>query len=125
FEIPKMAIGGVNFSAYGASFVHLNQDGRIITPLYNYLKPFPPDLQLEFYEKYGGKAGFSMRTASPVLGNLNSGLQIYRLKYEQPGLFDKIRSSLHLPQYLSWLPTNEIYSDITSIGCHTGLWDFS
>ena len=25
-----------------------------------------------------------MITASPVLGNLNSGLQLYRLKYKQP-----------------------------------------
>jgi L-fuculokinase len=125
FEIPKLEINAVNFSAYGASFVHLDQDGRTIAPLYNYLKPFPSQLELNFYEKYGGKSNFSVQTASPVLGNLNSGLQIYRIKYEQPGLFEKIKSSLHLPQYLSRLSTHESCSDITSIGCHTGLWDFS
>jgi sugar (pentulose or hexulose) kinase len=31
---------------------------------------------------------------------------------------------LHLPQYLSFLVTGKVYSDITSIGCHTNLWDF-
>src|SRR5215470_11562648 len=30
-------IKAVNFSAYGASFVYIDQRGNIITPLYNYL----------------------------------------------------------------------------------------
>jgi L-fuculokinase len=124
-EFPKLEISAVNFSAYGASLVHLNQDGRILTPLYNYLKPYRQELQLDFYEKYGGVSNFSIRTASPALGNLNSGLQLYRIKYEQPLLFEKIHASLHLPQYLSWVSTHNSYSDITSIGCHTALWDFS
>jgi sugar (pentulose or hexulose) kinase len=32
---------------------------------------------------------------------------------------------LHLPQYLSYLFSRVAASDITSIGCHTNLWDFS
>ena len=31
---------GLNISAYGASLVHLNSEGKPITPLYNYLKAF-------------------------------------------------------------------------------------
>jgi sugar (pentulose or hexulose) kinase len=31
---------------------------------------------------------------------------------------------LHLPQYISFLFTGKYFSDITSIGCHTNLWDF-
>jgi L-fuculokinase len=65
-----------------------------------------------------------MNTASPPLGNLNSGLQLYFLKHQKPEIFSKIRYSLHLPQYLSSLVTKRSYSDITSIGCHTGLWNF-
>ena len=66
----------------------------------------------------------SRQTASPVLGNLNSGMQLYRLKYEKPEVFDKIKYALHLPQYLSYILSSAIGSDITSIGCHTNLWDF-
>src|SRR5476649_736030 len=29
----------VNFSSYGASFVYLDKAGKLLTPLYNYLKP--------------------------------------------------------------------------------------
>ncbi len=117
-------IQAVNFSAYGASFIHLNTEGVPVTPLYNYLKPLSEVLKKQFYEDNGGEAAFSRKAASPVLGNLNSGMQIYRLKYEKPEVFDNIKYSLHLPQYLSFLLTKKCYSDITSIGCHTNLWDF-
>jgi len=123
-SMSNMEIRAVNFSAYGASLVHINRNREVLAPLCNYLKPFPEKLQRDFYEKFGGETGFSKSTASPVLGNLNAGLQLYRLKYEQPQLFSRINYSLFLPQYLSGLLTLSCYSDITSIGCHTGLWDF-
>jgi len=118
-------VRAVNFSAYGASFVHIGEDGKPVTPLYNYLKPYPGDLQKKFYGKYGGEITFSMLTASPVLGSLNSGMQLYRIKEEKPALYEQIQCSLHLPQYLSFLLTGQQFSDITSIGCHTNLWNFS
>ncbi|MEO5593645.1 MAG: FGGY family carbohydrate kinase, partial [Chitinophagaceae bacterium] len=123
--MKNISVKALNFSAYGASFVHIDKEGKPVAPLYNYLKPFPPALKEKFYKKYGGEVGFSMTTASPVLGNLNSGLQLYYLKEEKPALFKKIHMSLHLPQYMSYLVTGRMCSDITSIGCHTGLWNFT
>ena len=117
-------IKAVNFSGYGASFVYLDKDLNVIAPLYNYLKPYTPDLQKKFYKDYGGESLVSKQTASPVLGNLNSGMQLYRLKYEKPALFKNIKYALHLPQYLSYILTSKLYTDITSIGCHTNLWNF-
>jgi sugar (pentulose or hexulose) kinase len=93
--------------------------------LYSYLKPFPQELHKIFYEKYGGETAVSVATSSPVLGNLNSGMQLYRLKNERSALFNQVKYSLHLPQYASYLITGKAYSDITSVGCHTGLWDFT
>jgi sugar (pentulose or hexulose) kinase len=118
-------VQAVNVSAYGASFVHLGTDGNPVAPLYNYLKPFPEALHRKFYAAYGPEANWSLNTASPVLGNLNSGLQLYRLKYDRPRIFENIRTALHLPQYISYLITGNAFSEITSIGCHTGLWDFT
>lgn len=118
-------VKAINFSGYGASFVHIDREGMPVAPLYNYLKPYPDELKKEFYERYGGEFQFSMHTASPSLGSLNSGLQLYRIKKQNPGLFDKIHYSLHLPQYLSFLVTGRRYSDITSIGCHTAMWNYT
>src|SRR5215204_2944362 len=122
--VKNFEIKAINFSAYGASFVHVDREDRPVAPLYNYLKPYPEKLKKEFYKKHGRKVVFSMNTASPPLGNLNSGLLLYLLKHDKPEIFSKIRYSLHLPQYLSSLVTKRSYSDITSIGCHTGLWNF-
>lgn len=118
-------IKAINFSTYGASFVHLDAVGNPLTPLYNYLKPFPEVLKKQFYTKYDGEEKFAEITASPVLGNLNSGMQLYRLKYEAPEIFSRIQASLHLPQYLHFLLTKRTATDLTSIGCHTNLWDFT
>ena len=123
--LPDIKVRAINFSAYGASFVHIGADGMPVAPLYNYLKPYPEDLKKKFYDTYGGEVTFSMLTASPVLGSLNSGMQLYRIKQQQPELFARIRYSLHLPQYLSFLLTGSAWSEITSIGCHTNLWNFS
>lgn len=124
FEQKNFIIKALNFTAYGASLVYIDEEGNSVGPLYNYLKPYPEALKKKFYNTYGGEEDFCHCTASPVLGNLNSGMQLYRIKYEKPEVFKKIKFALHLPQYLSFLVTGKPYSDITSIGCHTNLWNF-
>ncbi|SEK20232.1 FGGY-family carbohydrate kinase [Parapedobacter koreensis] len=125
FRKAEFEVRAINFAAYGASLVYVDEDGRPLAPLYNYLKPYPEALQRKFYEDYGGAETVAFTTASPVLGSLNSGMQLYRTKYEHPELFDQIHYALHLPQYLSFLVSGRMYSDKTSIGCHTHLWDFT
>lgn len=121
--LKEYRISAINFSSFGASFVHINELGKPILPLYSYLKPLSPELKSKFFSDYGGEEKISRETASPVLDSLNSGLQLYRLKYEK-SLTIKPGYSLHLPQFLSYLVTRKVYSDITSIGCHTMLWNF-
>jgi sugar (pentulose or hexulose) kinase len=79
FEIlsrKDVEIKAVNFSAYGASFVHIDKSGNVVGPLYNYLKPYPENLKKQFYDSYGGEDEIARETASPVLGSLNSGMQL-------------------------------------------------
>ena len=121
---PAFEVRAVNVTTYGASFVHIDGNGQPVTPLYSYLKPFPETLHRQFFDAYGGEVAMSRQTASPLLGNLNSGLQVYRLKYEQPERYAQIRHALHLPQFMSFLLTGQPHTDLTSVGCHTMLWDF-
>ena len=121
----SIQIEALNFSGYGASLVHLDQEGNTIPPIYNYLKSYPVTLLNEFYEKYGGREQFALQTASPPMGMLNSGLQLYWLKHKRPDKFDKVHYTLHFPQYLSHLATGQKVAEQTSIGCHTALWDYS
>ncbi|MBE7176928.1 MAG: carbohydrate kinase [Mucilaginibacter polytrichastri] len=124
FRDTRFTIKAIAFSTYGASLVYVDYDGKPLAPLYNYLKPFPEKLAEKFYREYGGEEKIAAETASPVLGNLNSGMQIYRIKEEKPELFAQIRYALHLPQFMSSLVSKTFCSDMTSIGCHTALWDF-
>lgn len=123
-ENQDFRIRAVNCSAYGASLVYIDKSGNTIGCLTNYLKPYPQHLQKQFYDTYGGEKAFSFETASPVLGSLNSGMQLYRVKHENPDLFNRIRYALHLPQYISYIISGKAFAEITSIGCHTNLWHF-
>lgn len=129
-SIEKMASPGryeitaVNFATYGATVTYLDEKGKRITPVYNYLKPIDENIPEKLYRRYGGQDEFCRRTASPALGMLNSGIQILWLKMTKPEIFSRVKHILHFPQYLSYLVSNAYLSEHTSIGCHTALWDF-
>lgn len=123
-EDGQYEVKAVNFSSYGASFVHIDHQGKVLAPLYNYTKPIEQSITEGFYTKYGSELKIAMETASPQTGMLNSGMQLYWLKQTRPEIFSRIRYSLHLPQYLSYLFTGIPVSEYTSIGCHTNLWNF-
>jgi sugar (pentulose or hexulose) kinase len=118
-QMPEFELIGLNFSAYGASFVYVDRTGEPVAPLYNYLKPVSVPFP---YADFGGEAEFARKTASPILGNLNSGLQVFAARN---GVFwPEVFQALHFPNYLASLFTGKFLSEITSIGCHTAFWDF-
>jgi sugar (pentulose or hexulose) kinase len=120
----KYDLKAVNFTTYGATLVYLDANGKRLTPVYNYLKPIDEKIPEGLHKRNGGRDEFCRRTASPALGMLNSGIQALWLKMTKPDIFAKVKHILHFPQYLSYIITGKIYSEHTSIGCHTALWDF-
>ena len=114
----------VNFTTYGATLVYIDEKGNRLTPVYNYLKPIEEKIPEGLYKRNGGRDEFCRKTASPALGMLNSGMQILWLKKNKPDVFARVKHILHFPQYLSFTITGKVYSEHTSIGCHTALWDF-
>jgi sugar (pentulose or hexulose) kinase len=120
----KYDLKAVNFTTYGATLVYLDENGKRLTPVYNYLKPIEEKIPESLYKRNGGRDEFCRRTASPALGMLNSGMQALWLKTNKPDVFSRVSHILHFPQYLSYILTGKIYSEHTSIGCHTALWDF-
>ncbi|MEN8202307.1 MAG: FGGY family carbohydrate kinase [Bacteroidota bacterium] len=120
----RFDVCGINFTTYGATLMYIDGEGKRLTPVYNYLKPLPEGIAEELYEAFGGKAEFCRNTASPSLGMLNSGLQARWLQKKKPEIYSKVKTILHFPQYLSHLLTGKSSSEHTSVGCHTGLWNF-
>ena len=123
-KAKKFRVKAINFSTYGASLVHIDKNGEPLTPLYNYLKPLKQEVIDDFFDKYGPVDEFLRTTGCSDLSMLNSGLQLYWIKYSKPEIYKKIKYSLHLPQYLSYIFAGIPLSEYTSIGCHTALWDY-
>ena len=123
-EAKEYDVKAINFSTYGASFVHIDEFGEVLTPLYNYTKPLDKELIDSFFEKHGPEADFCRKTGASNAGLLNSGMQLFWIKQTKPEIFKRIKYSLHLPQYLSYIFTGIPLSEYTSIGCHTALWDY-
>lgn len=120
----KYDLKAVNFATYGATLAYLDEEGKRLTPVYNYLKTIDEKIPENLYKRHGGRDEFCRRTSSPALGMLNSGIQPLWLKATKPEVFGRVKNILHFPQYLSYTITGKIYSEHTSIGCHTALWDF-
>lgn len=129
FEVLKTRIDikivAVNISGYGASLVHLDKEKKPVTPLYNYTKSFPYKTRQAFANAHGDLKEILLETASPDLGMLNSANQLFWIKKEKSEAFKNIKYSLHLPQYCAFVLSGEINNELTSIGCHTMLWDFN
>lgn len=119
----RFEVSHINFSAYGASLVSVDREGKTILPFYNYLKPCPEEIKERFAATYGID-GLLRETASPWLGFLNSGMQAYWMKHVHSGEFARVKAFLHLPQYFSFLVTKKLFNEKTSLGCHTLLWNF-
>ncbi len=123
-ETKKYDIKAINFSSYGASLVHIDYNGDIVCPLYNYTKKIEDEVLSSFTKKYGPIECISNKIGSSIDGMMNAGIQLYWLKYKKPEIYNNIAYSLHLPQFISYIFTGIPISEHTSIGCHTALWDY-
>ncbi|MBL4837091.1 MAG: hypothetical protein JKY34_05890 [Kordiimonadaceae bacterium] len=63
-------------------------------------------------------------TYSPLLpGGLNIGQQLYWQQQQFPEEFARATDILMYPQYWAWRLTGDLCSEVTSLGCHTDLWN--
>ncbi len=121
---PLLEITKVNFSAYGATLVHLDEHSNVCAPLYNYLKKRDLETYIAFKDLLNQYLDVEVDTGAAITGMLNTGFQLFWLKNKKPSVFQKILKSVHLPQYFSFLFTGRPMNELTSLGCHTSLWDF-
>lgn len=119
----QYTIVGLNVSAYGASIVHLNTEGKAVMPMQNYLTPFPSEQEVQFKTAYDQEV-IQLDCGTHMRGNLNTGLQLFALKRGKPDLFEQIVHSVHLPQYLLLPFAQKPSNDLSALGCHSLLWNF-
>lgn len=112
-------IGGIIPVAHGAAAA-LIRNGRLAVPPADYEFPVP----LKVRQAYELQRDPFKWTGSPALPDgLNLGVQLHRLEQLHPELFDEATQVVTWPQYWSWLLSGVAATEVTSLGCHTDLWN--
>ncbi|MDP5120199.1 MAG: FGGY family carbohydrate kinase [Spirosomaceae bacterium] len=119
----KFTLRAVNFVSYAGSMVHLDKGGNAVTPVYDVLTSLPYAVERQFKEEVVAKYDLLVKTESPYLGIMNAGVQLYWLKNTHPETFEKISTSIFLPQYGYFLLTGKLAAEKSNLECHSMLWD--
>lgn len=113
-------IDRISVTTHGATFALLDGAGALATPIMDYEHNGPDELA-SVYDAL--RPPFS-ETGSPRLPmGLNAGAQLHWLLETQPGLRDRLAKVVSYPQYWSGRLTGRFGNELTSLGCHTDLWN--
>ncbi len=113
-------VDAIAVTTHGASAALVAADGRLAAPILDYEHP-GPDQASAAYDAI--RPPFA-ETGSPRLPmGLNLGAQLYWQMLTDPGLSARTAYVLPLPQYWAFRLTGVASADVTSLGCHTDLWN--
>ncbi|MGV1757025.1 FGGY-family carbohydrate kinase [Rhizobium sp. A22-96] len=110
----------ISITTHGASAVLLDADGHLALPVLDYEHLYPQAIQ----DAYRQLRPAFAETFSPRLsGGLNVGAQIHYQKSTFPEEFARVAAILTYPQYWALRLTGVAANEVTSLGCHTDLWN--
>jgi len=114
------SVDAITVTTHGATAALLDAHGDLALPVLDYEYRGIDDLRTSYNQH---RPPFPL-TGSPALpGGLNIGAQLYWLQKKYPAQFAKVSTILTWPQYWIHLLTGEKYNDVTSLGCHTDLYE--
>lgn len=109
----------IGMTTHGATAACLAGD-RLALPIADY----ESDLYSAVSEQYDALRPPFSETGSPGLASgLNLGRQLYWLAQTQKDAFARVTDILLYPQYWGWRLTGVKAGEVTSLGCHTDLWN--
>lgn len=113
-------IDAISITTHGAAAAWLTADGGLAAPVLDYEYEGPESLRAEYDAL---RPGFA-ETGSPRLqAGLNLGAQLFWQLREDPELVRRASRLVTYPQYWAARLTGIAASDVTSLGCHTDLWN--
>lgn len=121
--LQKLAAEGpvdaISITTHGASAALVDAAGDLVLPILDYEFAGPDSLP-----EYDRLRPDFAETGSPRLpGGLNVGAQLYWLAQSFPEGFAKARHILTYPQFWAMRLSGVAASEVTSLGCHTDLWN--
>lgn len=120
----KGRLSAIAVATYGATVALVDGEGRLVMPVISYNHEVDPRVKEEFYREFGTPEELYLRTGTPPLGQLlNVGVQLFWVSREYPDEYKRVKNVLFLPQYLAYTLTDRPSLEVTSLGCHTYLYD--
>jgi L-fuculokinase len=105
--------------AHGAAIVLVDREGEIL------IAPDYEDTRFDrlHAEYLAARDPFAVTLSPSLPAGLNVGAQIFYLQQAMPELFLRTQNILTYPQYWSWRLSGVAASEVTSLGCHSDLWN--
>ncbi|MGL4488196.1 MAG: FGGY-family carbohydrate kinase [Rhizobiaceae bacterium] len=117
----KHELSAISVTTHGASAALLAEDGSLALPVLDYEFDGPQSLTVE----YDAVRPSFEATGSPRLpAGLNLGAQLFWQKRNFPEAFARTRWIVMYPQYWAHRLCGVLANEVTSLGCHTDLWDY-
>lgn len=113
-------IDAISVTTHGATAALLDETGELALPILDYEYDGPDTLEGEYRAV---RPPFS-ETGSPRLpAGLNLGAQLFWQQHLFPDRFARVRHIITYPQYWAYRLTGVLATEVTSLGCHTDLWN--
>ncbi len=113
-------VDAISVTTHGATAVLLDKNGDLALPLLDY-EFAGPDTLAGNYDKV--RPPFSETGAARLPVGLNIGAQIYWQEQTFPEQFANVATILTYAQYWSYRLSGVLSTELTSLGCHTDLWN--
>ena len=112
-------VDAISVTTHGASIVLLDHSGALAAPMLDYEHP-GPDALAPAYDSL--RPPFATTGSARLPMGLNVGAQLHWLLQDE-GLAARTAHVLTYPGYWGWRLTGVMSCDVTSLGCHTDLWE--
>ncbi|SER79915.1 FGGY-family carbohydrate kinase [Rhizobium sp. NFR03] len=110
----------ISVTTHGAAAALLDANGELALPVLDYEHDYSQDIRSD-YDRI--RPAFT-ETFSPRLAmGLNLGAQLHYQKTAFPDAFARVRTIVTYAQYWSGRLSGQFTTEVTSLGCHTDLWD--
>lgn len=113
-------ISAISITTHGASGALIAADGTLAAPILDYEHTGPQETAAAYDAL---RPPFAQTGAPRLADGLNLGAQIHWQLTRDPSLASRTASVVTYPQYWAHRLTGILASDVTSLGCHTDLWN--
>ncbi len=114
-------IDAISATTHGASAALVTATGGLALPVLDYEHRGPDDCEAEYAR---ARPAFSQSLTPRLPGGLNLGKQLFWQARRFSAEFSRAKWILPYPQYWGFRLSGVAATEITSIGCHTDLWNF-